>query len=134
MLFTLRLLPCTKVWAKRLIYFTLFLNFAITVIASVSYGVRCLPFSAIGDVHPKAKCITTEVLVSTMKLNGSEYTISFSSLMEVKREDQVPKKSHPEMKDILVYDHVSPQKDSDRSDRDKGLRKDKQPGKSCASD
>ena len=72
MLFTLRLLPCTKIWCKRLIYFTLFLNFSITVIACVSYGMRCVPFGAIGKVNAGAKCISTEVLVSTMKLNGSK--------------------------------------------------------------
>ena len=72
MLFTLRLLPITKVAPRRVIYVAFFLNFAITVIATVSYGVRCVPFTAIYDPGPNARCIPTNVIIATQQVNGGE--------------------------------------------------------------
>lgn len=62
MLFTLRLLPLTKMWSQRIIYVTLVLNFAITLAATASYGVRCSP----------SKPVPASVLLITMQVNGSE--------------------------------------------------------------
>ena len=72
MLFVLRLLPPAKKTQQRIIVFTMFLNFAITMIATVSYGFRCRPFEAVYENIPNAKCVPTKVITSTMYVNASE--------------------------------------------------------------
>ena len=72
MLFVLRLLPPSKVWQRRVTYVAFFLNFAITLIAVVSYGVRCRPFIAAYKSVPGAKCSSENVIVVTQQVNGSE--------------------------------------------------------------
>ena len=71
MLFVLRLLPPNKKWQARLIHFLFFLNFAITVIACVSYGVSCRPFRANWDkTIPDAKCLSDHILIVSQQVNG----------------------------------------------------------------
>ena len=72
MLFVLRLLPPDRKWQERIILFVLFLNFAITMIATVSYGVRCQPYIAAYEYIPGATCFSNRVLVITMQLNASK--------------------------------------------------------------
>lgn len=74
MLFVLRLLPPYKKWQQRLIFFTFFLNFAITMIAAVSYGVHCIPFPAAYEDASGGKCIPANVIVVTQQVNGSRCT------------------------------------------------------------
>ena len=70
MLFVLRLLPPTKKLQQRIIFVTFFLNFAITIIATVSYGVKCVPFTAIYKEVPGAKCLSEEVITATQWVNA----------------------------------------------------------------
>ncbi|KAI9694315.1 MAG: hypothetical protein M1820_009039 [Bogoriella megaspora] len=70
MLFTLRLLPCTKTWAHRIIYLAFFLNFAITLIACVCYGVRCTPFRAAYEEVPGSHCKSDTLLIASQQANG----------------------------------------------------------------
>lgn len=70
MLFTLRLLPRTKTRSQWVIYVNFFLNFAITLIASVSFGLQCQPFTAIWDPKPGSKCLSPTILAITTKVNG----------------------------------------------------------------
>ncbi|KAI9667146.1 MAG: hypothetical protein M1831_001323 [Alyxoria varia] len=71
LLFVLRLLPAYKVWQHRLVYVTFFLNFAITVVATVSFGIACIPFEGLWKKDlPGAKCYPLELLVLTQRVNG----------------------------------------------------------------
>ena len=70
MLFTLRLLPYSKAWARRIIYVAFVLNFAITSIACVCYGVKCTPFRAAYADVPGAKCSSETVLIASQTVNG----------------------------------------------------------------
>ena len=75
MLFTMRLLPFTKNVQRRVIYVCQGLNFAITMVVAVSYGLKCRPFSAswrqVGGRHvPGAKCISSDVIAATQQVNG----------------------------------------------------------------
>ena len=74
MLFVLRLLPPAKKIEQRVILVCMVLNFAITVIALVSYGVRCIPFRAVYAHVEGARCISDEVLVATQYTNGGMMT------------------------------------------------------------
>ena len=69
MLFTLRLLPCTKKWPRRIIYVAFFLNFAIALVALVGFGVRCIPFPANYKNEP-AHCKSNELNVAVQQANG----------------------------------------------------------------
>lgn len=77
MLFTLRLLPATKIWPQRIIVLAFFLNFAITMIIIVTYGVKCVPFTAIYKSDPTAKCAPQSTVVITQQLNGSMSRVIF---------------------------------------------------------
>ena len=70
MLFVLRLLPPFKKWQQKVVYITFILNVIITLIATVSYGVSCIPFRAGWENVPNAKCVSKNVLVATQKVNG----------------------------------------------------------------
>ncbi|KAI9727271.1 MAG: hypothetical protein M1828_006890 [Chrysothrix sp. TS-e1954] len=70
MLFVLRLLPPGKTWQQRLIFVVFFINFAITLIATVSYGVRCQPFRAVWDPVPGSKCESIDIITTTGWVNG----------------------------------------------------------------
>ena len=72
MLFTLRLLPNYKKWPRRVINVMFLLNFAITMIAVVSYGVKCIPLHAVWDGSAKARCLPTNVNTAAQYTNGSE--------------------------------------------------------------
>ena len=79
MLFVLRLLPAYKKWQHRVIYLAFFFNFAITVVATVSYGVACIPFSALwsSEPVPGARCFSKDLLVITARFNGSEFYLLY---------------------------------------------------------
>lgn len=72
MLFVLRLLPPNRKWQERAIFVAFFFNFAITLIATVSFSLRCRPFAAIYKSVPHATCVSERVLVITMQVNASE--------------------------------------------------------------
>ena len=72
MLFTLRLLPATKVWSARVTVVAFFLNFAITLLAVVTWGIKCVPFTAIYKDKPDAWCEPKQVTVATQKINGGK--------------------------------------------------------------
>lgn len=71
MLFVLRLLPPNKKLQERIILVAFFFNFAITMIGTVSYGVRCQPFEASYKNVPGARCLSQNILVVTQQVNGS---------------------------------------------------------------
>lgn len=73
MLFTLRLLPFTKRWPRRVIECSFFLNIIITIIAVVSYGIKCVPFTAIYKPVPGAWCERQNILVTTQQVNGGKH-------------------------------------------------------------
>ncbi|KAI9679009.1 MAG: hypothetical protein M1822_007435 [Bathelium mastoideum] len=70
MLFVLRLLPPGKVWETRAIFVAFFFNFAITVVATVSYSVHCIPFQAAWEDIPGARCKSIQVVTVTQRING----------------------------------------------------------------
>ncbi len=72
LLFVLRLLPVYKHWQKNVILAACALNVAITLIATVSYGLSCIPFRAWYQEVPNAKCFSTRNLVITNQVNGSK--------------------------------------------------------------
>ena len=72
MLFVLRLLPIYKRWQKRIIYALLPLNLAISLIATVSYGLSCIPFKAWYEPVPGARCFSKDKLVITNQVNGGK--------------------------------------------------------------
>ena len=73
MLFVLRLLPPFKKWEARIICIAMGLNFAITILGTVSYGVSCIPFRANWQIIPGAKCYSKDLLVITTRVNGGKY-------------------------------------------------------------
>ena len=70
MLFTLRLLPCTKRWPRRVIHLVLFVNFAITLAACICYGIRCTPMAAIWKSVPNAKCRSIAMFTTSQQVHG----------------------------------------------------------------
>ena len=70
MLFTLRLLPFNKKFARRVIYVAFGLNFAITLIACVCYGVKCTPFRAAYAEVPGSTCRSNQMLIASQIVNG----------------------------------------------------------------
>ena len=73
MLFVLRLLPPGKKWATRVILGAFVLNFAITLEATIAYGLKCTPFNAVWDTNVKnAKCYSESVVTVTQEVNGGE--------------------------------------------------------------
>lgn len=78
MLFVLRLLPPMKKVAQKIILVAFFFNFAVTMIATVSYGVKCIPFTAVYKDIPNAKCLSERVITSTQYVNAGELHV-FSS-------------------------------------------------------
>ena len=78
MLFVLRLLPPFKKVQQKIIYAAFFVNFAITVIGTVSYGVSCRPLRASWENVPGGKCYTRNLLVITTRVNGSEFGTHYS--------------------------------------------------------
>ena len=72
MLFVLRLLPPNKKWQTRVILVAFFLNFAITMIGSISYGLSCIPFEAEWKSIPGAKCHSVHLMTVTQQVNGSK--------------------------------------------------------------
>ena len=70
MLFTLRLLPRTKRRSQWIIIGAFTLNVAITLIAMISFGLQCEPFSAIWNPRPGAKCAAPQVLTVSNRVNG----------------------------------------------------------------
>ena len=77
LLFVLRLLPPYKKLQQRIIYVELFVNFAITLIATLTYGIGCIPFEALYMDVPGAKCFSKEKLVIVARVNASESSRSF---------------------------------------------------------
>ena len=84
MLFVLRLLPPTKKLQQNVIFVTFFLNFAITMIATVSYSIKCVPFQAIYKTVPNAKCLSENVLTTTQYVNAGKF-ISFIEIRAILR-------------------------------------------------
>lgn len=72
MLFVLRLLPASKRTQQKIIFVTFFSNFAITVTATVSYSIKCIPFTAIYRDEPYAKCLSQNVIIATQYVNASK--------------------------------------------------------------
>ncbi|KAI9714793.1 MAG: hypothetical protein M1820_000082 [Bogoriella megaspora] len=70
MLFVLRLLPPGKKWETRIIFFVFFLNIAITIIATVTYGLHCQPFQAGWKSVPGGHCKSYQDLTITQWVNG----------------------------------------------------------------
>ena len=73
MLFALRLLPPDKKWVTRIILIALFFNFAITAVATVSYGLKCRPFQGAFYAVPGTKCEPITLVTVTQQVNGSEW-------------------------------------------------------------
>jgi hypothetical protein len=72
MLFVLRLLPSYKKWQQKIVYVLFFLNFAITAVACVTYGVSCIPFKAVYDTSVQgAQCFSKDRLVIVTQINGA---------------------------------------------------------------
>ena len=74
MLFVLRLLPPNTKRQQYIVFIAFFLNFAITVVATVSYGVKCIPFNAIYEPVASKKCLPDNVITTTMIVNAGELT------------------------------------------------------------
>ena len=72
MLFVLRLLPPGKTWQARTIFVGFFLNFAITIIATVTYGVHCIPLQAAWKSELDSHCLSVRYLAITQWINGSK--------------------------------------------------------------
>ncbi|KAL9094317.1 MAG: hypothetical protein Q9165_003458 [Trypethelium subeluteriae] len=70
MLFVLRLLPPYKKAQQRIIYVELFVNFAITLIATLTFGIACTPFKALYTYVPGAECFSKEKLVAVTRVNA----------------------------------------------------------------
>lgn len=70
MMFVLRLLPAFKKVQKWVVYVALAVNFAITIVVTVSYGLSCMPLRAEWENIPGAKCYSKDVLVITSIVNG----------------------------------------------------------------
>lgn len=72
MLFTLRLLAAHRKWLRSIIHAALIINIAITMIAVVSFGVKCTPFTAIYQDTNGAKCVGSDSFVAIQIAIGSE--------------------------------------------------------------
>ena len=83
MLFTLRLLPRTKFRSQIIIYVAMFLNFAISLIAAVSYGLHCQPVSAYWHPVQGAKCLNSKLLKDMMIVNGGEHSLPVTCISRV---------------------------------------------------
>ena len=46
MLFVLRLLPAFKQWQQKVIYGTMIINFAISLVATIIFGLSCMSLHA----------------------------------------------------------------------------------------
>lgn len=82
MLFTLRLLPITKKWPRKVIYVTFAFNLAITLIAVVSYGIKCTPLQANYKNVPGGHCSSPEVNTATQQVNGSKSCVNACCVAE----------------------------------------------------
>ncbi|KAI9721903.1 MAG: hypothetical protein M1828_004998 [Chrysothrix sp. TS-e1954] len=71
MLFVLRLLPKTKRWPVRLIYFAMALNVVITIIGLVMMGTRCIPFEGLYINNIGAKCSSPSFITTALIVNAS---------------------------------------------------------------
>ena len=72
MLFVLRLLPPFKKWQQKVVYVAFGLNLVITFVATISYGLSCIPFSAAWTNSPGSKCVSKHVLVAIQQMNGCQ--------------------------------------------------------------
>ena len=70
MLFTLRLLPATKIWQARVVVAAWFLNLAITIFAVIVFGIQCVPFRAIYEPVAHPWCESQNVAIIATKVNG----------------------------------------------------------------
>lgn len=70
MLFVLRLLPAHQKWQQRIIYLAFSINIAITILATVTYGISCIPFKANWQDIPNARCLPKNVLVIVNQVNS----------------------------------------------------------------
>lgn len=107
MLFVLRLLPPNRKVATLLIFVLFFLNFAITLIAGVSYGVHCIPFRASWDNVPGAKCEPDQLITKTQQVNGGKSS-TFLVPESLSRRDRsvVLKFPGPSLTAIIQYWHA----------------------------
>ncbi|KAI9710648.1 MAG: hypothetical protein M1828_002135 [Chrysothrix sp. TS-e1954] len=71
MIFVLRLLPRTQRWPFQVIYASLGLNAAISIFASVTYGIKCVPFSRIWDKDVPGHCLSDSVAAATLITNAA---------------------------------------------------------------
>ena len=78
MLFVLRLLPPYKKAHQTIIYVELFVNFAITLIATLTFGIACIPFKALYTPIPGATCFSKEKLVAVTRVNASKSSEHFN--------------------------------------------------------
>lgn len=60
--------------------FIFFINFAITVLACVMFGISCVPFKADWDAVPNSKCFPKKLLVVTNQVNSSKICSDLSSI------------------------------------------------------
>ena len=76
MLFVLRLLPPNKKWHAITIYIALAINFMVTLFATISYGLSCIPFRANWDHVPGAKCLSDTFIDAAQIANGGMFQLS----------------------------------------------------------
>ncbi|KAL9087847.1 MAG: hypothetical protein Q9159_003444 [Coniocarpon cinnabarinum] len=72
-LFVLRLLPIYKHWQKRVVVTAFFLNIAVALVGSITYGLSCIPFHAWFDPKLGSKCFSTRDTVIANRVNGGEW-------------------------------------------------------------
>ena len=77
MLFVLRLLPAFNQWQEKVIYGTMIVNFAISLVATIIFGLSCMPLRAFWDNDaqmnlPGSKCYPVSRRVLVQQVNGSE--------------------------------------------------------------
>ena len=73
MVFVLRLLPRTQRWPFHVIYAALGLNLAVSIYATVTYGIKCVPFNRIWDINVQGHCLSASVAATTLIVNAGEY-------------------------------------------------------------
>lgn len=71
MLFVLRLLPSYKKWQQKVVYVAFGINFAITMLAKINYGISCTPLQAAWETIPGSHCFSKDLIVIVTKVNGS---------------------------------------------------------------
>ena len=72
-IFVLRLLPNSKrSWPRRTLYLAMFANLVVTATAMVTFGLRCIPFSAIYTDVPGAQCMSKQMVATAIASNASE--------------------------------------------------------------